>query len=774
MPTVSMVRPQRILVLAVAWIAIAFHGDQVQAQVPKMPVPPEQARTRTLALLQEIYRPQYEKAKSQEDRSDLAREIVATAYETNDDPVAKYVMLRVATDIAVQAGDAETVVECIRQMALFYEIDEFEMRTSALTSTANRVTANTEEAMLPIVIDLCRDSIERREFDGAKELLRVMATRASGDETRRTISALSKRIDQVSDGFAIIADHLKTLEENPDDPTANLEVGSFWCFTERNWQTGLPHLAKSDDEGLRKAAELELAKAKDFQAQNRIADQWWSYAQSTDDPSRKAEVQIHAATYYQQALASLTGLQKVKASSRLKEAQLLGPIPPLGQAAKPNPAVRADVGGVGNEIVPLKQRVVTFDLPSGFTDMTIGGSGRYLIFLLNSLKKLAFFDVSKREVTRYITLESSDIRFAANAQSLFIAKRPANIIERWSLETFDREATVKLPFEHPIEVIATGYASSGPVYAGTEKGPGVFLNARSLRPLPYQIVDHQYQRPADVPGAGSTSRVRASANGRAYSFWRTQVSPGGFRVVVLDDRLGHMFYDHDTMGYIAPSPDGELMFTSKGIFTNQTKEFASNNELHSQSFHVPGIGGDYSISVPRNDNRGRNAKTTTSINVHVNGHTSPILTLPDITMRPGEYGDFHGREIMTLDRRIYFMPQYDVLITLPASNKSIVQHRVDLQKELEDSGVDYLYVVSRAPTTVKAGGTYKYQIETKSRLGDVKYEVVSGPPSMRVSKDGLITWRTSRRGTNNPQDVIVSITDASGQTITHTFKVTLY
>ena len=771
--------PRYTVALVFAFIVSHFGPDASLAQGPKIPVPPENARSQALALLQEIYRPEYQAAKTQEDRSELAQKIVTTADETNDDVVARYVMLRVATDIAVQAADADTAMECVTKMATYYDIDEFEMRASALTSIAGRLTRDTEGAMLPHAVDLCRESIERHDFKGAQAMLRAMATRVTGDTARRTVSALTKRLEEIASGYATIEQPLQVLQDNPDDPAANLAVGAYWCFTKLDWQMGLPHLAKSNDETLRQAAELELANAKDFQAQNRIADSWWAYAQSTEDAARKIPAQLHAASYYQQALNSLTGLQKAKASTRLKEAQRLGPVPPLakpGQAPNPAaiPAPAADPAlAMNDELVPLKQDVVIYDLPAGYTDMAVGGSGRYLIFLLNSLKKLAFFDVTKREVTRYVTLESSDVRFTAGAKSFYVAKRPANVIERWSLETFKKEATVKLPFDHPVEVIAAGYASLGPVYAGSEHGPGIFLNGQSLRPLPYQVADHQYQKQAEVPGAGQTTRVRASANGRAFSFWRTQVSPGGFRVVVLDDRLGHMFYDHDTMGYIAPSADGELMFTSKGIYTNQTKEYSGNNELHTQSFHVPGIGGEYSVSVPRNDNRGKNPNSTTSINVHVNGHTDPILTLPDIQMRPGEYGDFHGREVMTLDRRIYFMPQYGVLITLPTSNKSLVLHRLNLEKALNDSGIDYLYVTTRAPAVVKAGGIFRYQIGAKSRKGDVKYELTSGPNGMRVSNDGLVTWRTSRRSSNEPQDVIVSISDASGQTITHTFKITL-
>ncbi len=40
------------------------------------------------------------------------------------------------------------------------------------------------------------------------------------------------------------------LKESPDDPAANLAVGSYLCFNKDQWERGLPMLAKGSDPAL--------------------------------------------------------------------------------------------------------------------------------------------------------------------------------------------------------------------------------------------------------------------------------------------------------------------------------------------------------------------------------------------------------------------------------------------------------------------------------------------------------------------------------------------
>ncbi|MGB0598750.1 MAG: hypothetical protein ACPGLY_18845 [Rubripirellula sp.] len=748
-------------VLLLGFVAACASCRTCSAQDEKLPPPSEDQRSEVMKLLQEIYKSEYVAAETSEAKSALATKILDAANETADN-AARYSMLKLAADIAVRAADSEIVNESIDLMDRFYEIDEPNVRLAALIGVAKNIDSQSEPAALSAVIGFCRRAIDRNDYVAAEQLLTISEVNFREAASRRELTELASRVKTLQRQFESVRDHLQKLLEDPEDPEANLAVGRFRCFGRNDWSVGLKNLARGSDETLREIAQLELAGGNDIDRQILIADRWWQYAENV-----KGEVavraKLHAGSYYKIAVDSLQGLQRAKAATRLREAESLGEIVTIemiagGDVAPPKPAAPE----------PMNEWKVVYEMPATYSDVAVGGSGRYLIFRLDSLKKLAFFDVMKREITQYVPIESSDVRFTAGANEFFIATRPQNVMERWSLDTFKRLSTVKLPLENPVEVVMMGSASEGPIYVGAQHGPGGFLNPRSLKPIAYQVVDHRYQRAGEIQGAGPESRVRASANGRAFAMWRTNVSPGGFRTYVLTDRILHTFYQHDTMGYIEPSPDGELMYTSRGVYTSQTKEYLANKGNFATSFRIPAVTGNYAIGVLRDDDRKK--KNVNPIHILVSGQVDPILTIPDVSIRTGEYGDFHGRELMTLARRVYLLPNANLLITLPVSNKSLVLHYLDLEQELRESGVDFLYVASRAPTSVKSGGVYKYQLDVKSKHGDVEYEIVAGPSGMRVSDDGLVTWRTPRRGSEQ-QEVIVLIKDGNGQQTTHAFTV---
>lgn len=731
------------------------------AQDEKRTPPSEDQRLEVMKILQEVYKPEYLAAETTEAKSALAIKILETAKETADD-AARYSMLKLSSDIAIQAANIAIVSEAIDLMDQLFEIDEPKVRLAALMATIKNITKSSEPTALVAVTDYCRRAIDRNDYVAATQLLDLSMLHFHEVSARQTLQEVSEDIKTIQQQFESVRDQLRVLLEDPDDPQANLAVGKFRCFSRNEWGTGLKNLAKGSDQTLREIATLELKGLDEVQRKAALADRWWEYADELE-AEQANQAKLHAASYYENVLGSLQGLQQAKAVKRLQEAESLGDIISVDIIGVDEVPMKVDVPE------PMEEWKTTYEMPASFSDVAVGGAGRYLIFRLDALKKLAFFDVFKREIVEYVPIESSDVRFTAGAKEFYIATRPQNVLERWSLETFKRLSTVKLPLENPVEIIMTGSASEGPIYVGAQNEMGAFLNSRSLKPISYQVIDHRYQRAGEIQGAGPESRVRASANGRSFAMWRTNVSPGGFRTYVLSDPIAHTFYQHDTMGYIEPSPDGELMYTSRGVYTNQTKDFLANEGNFATSFRIPAVTGNYAIGVLRDDDQKN--KNASLIHILVSGQADPILTIPDVAIRAGEYGDFHGRENLTLARRVYFLPNANLLITLPVSNKSLVLHYFDLEQKLRESGVDFLYVASRAPASVRSGGFYKYQLDVKSKNGNIKYEVVAGPSSMRVSKDGLLTWRIPR-GSNEQHEVIVSITDGKNQQATHTFTVT--
>src|SRR5262249_13849067 len=147
---------------------------------------------------------------------------------------------------------------------------------------------------------------------------------------------------------------------------------------------------------------------------------------------------------------------------------------------------------------------------------------------------LAVFDVNAARVVHTIGLAEDNIKFAAGMDKLIVVLPNLNIIQRWSLGTFEREVTAMVPIKGTVKTMCMGSASNGPlaVYTGEDPRRGFggqlhFLDVHKLRPIE---VGWTNQRPH--LGYDST-QLRASADGKVFGLWSTQVSPQGFNALVL-------------------------------------------------------------------------------------------------------------------------------------------------------------------------------------------------------------------------------------------------
>ncbi len=109
------------------------------------------------------------------------------------------------------------------------------------------------------------------------------------------------------------------LTETPDDPAANLTVGSYYCYYQGNWTKGLPLLAKGSDSSLKALAAREVAWPAKAEDQMALADGWWDQAQNAEGFAKLAAWR-HAGNWYAKCQARLpSGLAKVKVEKRLDE-----------------------------------------------------------------------------------------------------------------------------------------------------------------------------------------------------------------------------------------------------------------------------------------------------------------------------------------------------------------------------------------------------------------------------------------------------------------------
>src|SRR5205085_1492142 len=97
------------------------------------------------------------------------------------------------------------------------------------------------------------------------------------------------------------------------------------------------------------------------------------------------------------------------------------------------------------------------------------------IFHLPKEGKLAVFDVNEARVVKNLAVGDDKVFFAAGMTKLLVVLTEKNVLQRWSLLTFERELTVPLPVKGVVGSVAMGSAA-GDAVPGPD-GKTVFTSA---------------------------------------------------------------------------------------------------------------------------------------------------------------------------------------------------------------------------------------------------------------------------------------------------------
>ena len=419
---------------------------------------------------------------------------------------------------------------------------------------------------------------------------------------------------------------------------------------------------------------------------------------------------------------------------------------------------------------PLKTDKVTLPLPGAIRDVCAGGGGRLLFLHLPQQRRFAVFDANEARVVKYLPAADDNVVFAAGMDKLVMVFPNRGLIQRWSLTTLEREVIAPAPVAGQVTTAAMGHASAGPLVliGPRQRGPGGH---------PFRLVDIQTLKELVPAGGGGQGMmvgvhpqypgtIRASADGHVLGMWNPGMGPSGLQTVVLSGRGAQGRYEHLSVGHVVPGPDGRVIFTGAGLYTPELKRLDGGAPNQTGPFTLPALHGGFYLSVA-------NPTGNASVSVHLTGDSRTLVTLTDVDGLSGPGGPPGGgnRGTLGLDKRLFLIPQAQLIVTLPPAGDKLHLYRFDLDRALDKAGIDYLLVTSSPKTQAVKGRTYTYPLVVKSKKGGVKYKVESGPDGMKVSPDGRLTWPVPADFGQAELDVIVTVSDASGQEIFHTFKI---
>src|SRR5262249_33303608 len=149
-----------------------------------------------------------------------------------------------------------------------------------------------------------------------------------------------------------------------------------------------------------------------------------------------------------------------------------------------------------------------------------------------------------------LPLEDAKALIAAGNEHLFVYSPTDNVIERWSLATFKKEASVDSPLKE-VRQLLVGHSSDGPVFLfGPGEGGVTLLDGKTLKKL---------DRPKGEWGeiGKHTTEIRISPDGRVLGYWNSNSGSNNTCIVLTKDGA-RTFESPDGKYGILPGPNGTL------------------------------------------------------------------------------------------------------------------------------------------------------------------------------------------------------------------------
>lgn len=291
----------------------------------RLAVPDKEARQEAEKKIREIFGREFADARDPEKKAALAAKLFMQGQETTDDPVARFVLMRLACEMSADAGELTAPLDMVDRMQQLYDVDPLAIKAYLLEKVVGSMQpgakpAATSQQVVDTAMQLIDEAVATDDFTVAGRFAKAAAAvaRKSKDTALlREVTTRNRELDRQKQRFTAAKNALEVLAEDPADAAANLTAGRYYCFDSGNWEKGLPMLAKGNDPVLLKLAERDLATPEDPATQVELADGWWELAEK--QPSLiKPAMQARAAYWYSRAVPALAGLDKTRVEKRLE------------------------------------------------------------------------------------------------------------------------------------------------------------------------------------------------------------------------------------------------------------------------------------------------------------------------------------------------------------------------------------------------------------------------------------------------------------------------
>jgi len=407
--------------------------------------------------------------------------------------------------------------------------------------------------------------------------------------------------------------------------------------------------------------------------------------------------------------------------------------------------VTIDVGPIANTVLV---NAVDIKLEGAVDAVCAADGGRFLLFRFPREERLLVFDANKAEVVKSIQLDKGDRNalFAAGRNKVFVYRPQSKQLVRIDLATSTVEAQVPVPPAQLVDAMAIGPDSDGPLYLFTSGPEGPTLRNHNTDTLteesfaPLTSWKSKGERIAQVKSSFDGRLLTIASTGGAQAI---RVNPGeNIQVMPLNPRTG------PKPELASPSPDGQFIYTSRGVFDNNGKHLVGTSFFAFPTAHGSGL--YLSLDV-------ESGKVSGFANIH-NAGASDTVAL--VALRSGELTDAvpankFVEKTITSDNRVHLWPGAGLLAVLLPDNQTLRLAKIDLATEFKDATRNFVAFATDPPTAARAGEEWQYTPSFWSKSKTKPEISLSEHPEGMTQKGEKLSW-TPGTSFKNPVDVVIS------------------
>ena len=297
----------------------ASNGEEVVEAIVKLPRPDSRTRAKAKRKIAGLLQSIENGARSASDRRSAARELINDAL-TEEDFVVRYILWMRAAELGEESGDATTIVDAMRLLDQYYEIDFWGDTLDSIEAAARNSSSQTARDFKRTTDDLIQEAEDQGRYEVAVRYLSFairQSKKVRDSESLDEYQSIEKRVKKLRDLAAGNQKALEILVGNPEDPQANLNRGDFLFVIEDDFENAVSCWLNSEDTKLISMLELHA----ELGNKNReeiipLADALAKLGEPARSP-RDRKFLARALAIYKKSVRSLSGLEKQSVNQKI-------------------------------------------------------------------------------------------------------------------------------------------------------------------------------------------------------------------------------------------------------------------------------------------------------------------------------------------------------------------------------------------------------------------------------------------------------------------------